>query len=177
MSYRHGEPTGDGSRDLEPAEALGGQLNDVYLAFRRLGTPPAEAEELAHEVFVFVWQRWSDYQPERPLRPWLPGIASMVAVDRLGGRGRAIALGLGDEDRPPDARDRMASARARQVATQALAKLSDRQRRFLIRHEIEGRSAREIAAEESLPVSTAADRIRSARERFARAVARIRGGK
>jgi RNA polymerase sigma factor (sigma-70 family) len=160
---------------LEPAEAFGEQLAYVYRTFRRLGAGPAEAEDLAQDVFVVVWQRWSDYQPDRPLRPWLAGIANLVARGHFRRRNRLqlSAEPPEPEDRAPSPEDQLVSARARLLASKALAALPERQRAILIRHEIDGLSIREIAEEMSVPFFTAATRIRRARMRFAGEVKRM----
>lgn len=175
-----GTPTPESLRRgfVESAEAFGAELDYVYRAFRRLGAQPAEAEDLAQDVFVVVWRRWSEFQPERPLRPWLAGIANHVARDYFRRRGRRelATEDLEQEDLAPGPEDQLASARARQLALQALEMMPERHRSILIKHEIDGASIREIAEENEVPFFTAAARIRRARERFAKAVKRVQGG-
>src|SRR5258708_39163797 len=40
---------------------------------RRLA--PADADDLAQETFVFAWENIARFDPSRPFRPWLFGIA------------------------------------------------------------------------------------------------------
>lgn len=42
---------------------------------RRLTGNHAEAEDLAQESFVFAWEKMHRFDPARPFRPWLFGIA------------------------------------------------------------------------------------------------------
>ena len=71
-------------------------LTDIYAAevrwlwrvLWRLGVPERDLEDVAHDVFVVVHRKLPDYDPTRPLRPWLFGICFRVAfaraVTRLG---------------------------------------------------------------------------------------------
>ena len=59
-------------------------LNFVY---RILGRAD-EAEDVAQEVFVRVYQHIGDYEPRRKFSTWLFGIARNAAVDRLRWRER-----------------------------------------------------------------------------------------
>jgi RNA polymerase sigma-70 factor (ECF subfamily) len=42
---------------------------------RRLTGNHADADDLAQETFVFAWERIARFDPARPFRPWLFGIA------------------------------------------------------------------------------------------------------
>ena len=42
---------------------------------RRLTGNPAEAEDLAQDAFVLAWEKIAAFDPARPFRPWLFGIA------------------------------------------------------------------------------------------------------
>src|SRR5262245_45054218 len=57
------------------------ELDYVFATLRRLGVPPRDLEDVAHEVFLRVHQRWNEYDPSRPLRPWLFAFALRLASD------------------------------------------------------------------------------------------------
>ena len=121
-----------------------------------------------------MWRRWADYDPHRPVRPWLAAIACHLAIKHLTRRRREVQQPDADrlDDTPlPD--DRLASARAQALVLRALAALPDRHRAALTLHEIEGVSVRELAALWSVPLFTAYTRVRAARRAFARVVARL----
>ncbi|HSS13599.1 MAG TPA: sigma factor, partial [Rhizomicrobium sp.] len=42
---------------------------------RRLCGNAADADDLAQEAFVFAWEHIARFDPARPFRPWLFGIA------------------------------------------------------------------------------------------------------
>jgi RNA polymerase sigma factor (sigma-70 family) len=65
----------------------------LYVFFVRLGSSPADAEDLVQDTFLRVFKARVTFDPQRPLSPWLYGIATHVwADDRRQRRGaRAIA--------------------------------------------------------------------------------------
>ena len=156
------------------AIAFEAELDHVYRTFRRLGAQPAEAEDMAQEVFIVAWRRWHEFDVRRPLRPWLTGIAHHVARGHHRKHSREQAThDLDQEDHRPGPEDQLSSARARDLALRALAMLSEQHRSILIQHDLDGMGVREIAAELSLPFFTASSRLRRARRRFARAVKQL----
>jgi RNA polymerase sigma-70 factor (ECF subfamily) len=163
------------------ARAFADEFDYVYRTFRRLGVQPAQAEDLAQEVFVVLCRRWSDFRDDLPLRPWLTGIAHRVAMDhaRKHSRREVPTLELEQEDDTPRPDDRLASARARTLALRALAMLPEHHRSVLVRHELDGLSIRTIAKEWEIPFFTVAARLRRARIRFNKVVKQLQlgGGK
>jgi RNA polymerase sigma-70 factor (ECF subfamily) len=105
------------------------ELDFVYRVLRRQGASPTDAEDLAQEVFLILWRRWDDYRQDRPLRPWLGAIAAHVAMKHWARRRREVPLASIE---PPDGAslpdDDLASARARNLARQAIALLPERHR-------------------------------------------------
>jgi RNA polymerase sigma-70 factor (ECF subfamily) len=53
----------------------------VYRVARRLGTPEAEAEDVAHDVFLVVYRKLGDFEGGR-LTTWLYRITANVVSDR-----------------------------------------------------------------------------------------------
>lgn len=43
----------------------------MLATLRQLGVSPRDLEDIAHEVFLRVRKHWHEYNPSRPLRPWL----------------------------------------------------------------------------------------------------------
>ena len=162
-------------------DAFEEELNFVCRTLRRMGARPSEAEDLAQDVFLVVWRRWADFEPEKPLRAWLAGIAQNVALDhfRRHSRREVATVAIEQEDHAPGPEDQLASARARRLTLRALASLPERHRAILIRHEFDGVSMRELADDLAVPFFTVASRIRRARQRFEKAVKELqkRGGR
>jgi RNA polymerase sigma factor (sigma-70 family) len=168
-----------GPSDGPGAGVFEAELEHVYRTFRRLGARPAEAEDMAQDVFLVMCRRWGDFRPGRPLRPWLAGIAHYVALEHFRKwRQREASLAIVEpEAEAADPEQQLAAARARQLALRALEALPELQRSILVKHDLEGVPIREIAAEGSMPFQTAAARLRRARLRFAKVVRRMEKGR
>jgi RNA polymerase sigma-70 factor (ECF subfamily) len=158
---------GDGSFEAE--------LPYVLRTLRRHGVSERDAEDLAQDVFLVMWRRRADFDPGRPLRSWLAGIAFKVAHEHHK-RSRRFwpreELDPRDERPLPD--EQVASARARRLVLGALGRLSERQRAILVMHDLDGLAMPEIVALLRVPLFTGYSRLRLARKSFARAVDKLR---
>lgn len=148
-------------------------LNTLY----RLGVRRADLEDVTHEVFVAVHGALAEYDPTRPLRPWLFGIAFRFASRyRRSARfsrevPREEAGDVADEAPPAD--EQMASEQARRVVMEALDTLDVDRRAVIVMHDIDGCPVPEIALALSIPLNTAYSRLRLGREQFKAAARRI----
>lgn len=151
----------------------------VWKTVRRLGVTPREIEDLVHDVFVVVYRHLGDYDPERPLRPWLFGIAMRRVADHR----RALrnvrevvgpAADPADAAPPPD--ERAAGAEARALLDRMLAGLDLDQRAVFVMHELDEVPIPEVASVLGIPLNTAYSRLRLARAAIAAAVRRFRAG-
>ena len=154
------------------------QFSYVFHTLFRLGVRRPDLEDVTHEVFVAVHRALDDYDPERPLRPWLFGIAFHVASDY---RRRAHHRREASEDRaaePIDARpladELLAAEQARRLLVEALDELELDRRAVLMLHDLDGHTVPEIAHALSIPLNTAYSRLRLAREQLRGAVKRLR---
>jgi RNA polymerase sigma-70 factor (ECF subfamily) len=150
----------------------------VWNALRRLGVPPGDIEDLAHDVFLTVHLRLGDYDRQRPIRPWLFGIAFRVAA-----RYRELARNRYETLRPPPPDsadpsplidDQVARRQAQEELARALDELELGQRAVFLMHDLEGFSMPEIASALSVPLNTAYSRLRLARERLKHVLARFK---
>src|SRR5689334_8515619 len=53
----------------------------IFNTLRRLGVREPDLEDVTHDVFITVNRLLSEFDPSRPLRPWLFGFAFRVASD------------------------------------------------------------------------------------------------
>ena len=153
----------------------------VWRTLKRLGVAPRELDDVTHEVFIQVYRRLSDYDPSRPLRPWLFGFAYRIASDHrklARNRYEKMADEVERHDERPSAFDQLAQAEDRALVAAALETLDLEKRAVFVLHEIDECPIPEVAQALGIPLNTAYSRLRVARERFAEAVrrARLEGG-
>jgi RNA polymerase sigma-70 factor (ECF subfamily) len=149
----------------------------VWKTLRRLGAPAQDIEDLAHDLFVVVHRHLSDYDPGRPLRPWLFGIAVRVLADfRRSGRSLREIPGEGFDlaDGAPTAHEHLERSEARAVLVNALDSLDLDRRAVFVLHEIDELPIPEIANALAIPLNTAYSRLRLARVDVAAWIHRFR---
>jgi RNA polymerase sigma-70 factor, ECF subfamily len=141
----------------------------VWNTLGRLGVRDADREDLTHDVFVTFHRRREDYDPARPLRAWLHGIALRVALGhRRLARQKAEVLcpgseGEGAADGAPLADERLAREEDLALVVEALAAVERDRRALLVRHDVDGVGMPEIARALGIPLNTAYSRLRLAR--------------
>jgi len=152
-------------------------LGYVWTSLRRLGIPIRDLEDLSHDVFFRVYQRWGDYDPGRPFRPWLFGFCFRVASDyrrRFANQREILGAELEPVDPSPDALERLVQAEATSLAQLVLQSLELDRRAVFVMHEIDGCPIPEVAEALAIPLNTAYSRLRLAREQFADGLRRER---
>jgi RNA polymerase sigma-70 factor, ECF subfamily len=150
-----------------------GNFSYIYNTLRRLGVRDADLEDLAHDVFVAFFRGQTGYDPARPLKPWLFGIAFRVASDYRRRAGHRLEIARESPDLPdaaPPADEQVAAAEARRAVLAALATLDLDRRAVLVLHDLDGIAMPEIARVLAVPLNTCYSRLRLAREQFAAAV-------
>lgn len=149
------------------------EVKALYGFLWKLGAKESEMEDLVHDVFVTAARRWSSYDPARPARPWLFGIAFRTVSDARKRERPRGELSEREDTRPgPD--DAVAEAQARRVLQAALATLPLERRTAFVLHELEGVSVNEVSTLMDAPAPTTYSRLKLAREEVARAVERFR---
>jgi RNA polymerase sigma-70 factor (ECF subfamily) len=161
-----------------------GALFDEHVGYlwnllRRLGVREADLEDLVHDVFLKIYLHSAEYDPSRPLRPWLFGFAHRVAADyRRRMRHRVEVLDVRDvagSERPAD--ERMVADERSSLVREALQSVDLDRRAVFILHDLEEVPVPEIAAALGIPLNTAYSRLRLARSEFAAAATRLRRGR
>jgi RNA polymerase sigma-70 factor (ECF subfamily) len=159
------------------------EFSYVFRSLRRLGIPDRDLEDVIHDVFVAFFRGCdgpNGYDPRRPIRPFLFGIAFRVASDyrrRALNRleipdGRAEPAGAA-----PGADEAVAAKQRRELVLAALDSLDLDKRAVFVLHDIDERSMPEIAETLSTPLNTLYSRLRFARAEFAQAVRRLKLGR
>jgi RNA polymerase sigma-70 factor (ECF subfamily) len=75
--------TEDERRDRAADQAYREHATDVYRVAYGILRDPDEALDATHDTFARAWERWDQYDSQRPLRAWLHGIVVHLALDQL----------------------------------------------------------------------------------------------
>jgi RNA polymerase sigma-70 factor (ECF subfamily) len=149
----------------------------VWNSLRRLGIRDADLPDLTHDVFVKAFSSLHEYDKQRPLQPWLFGVAFRVAMDfRRLARHRREVFGKKHEcaDDGPSASEQLEAAEGRQRVLEILEGIEASRRAVFVMRELNGHSVREIAEALSIPVNTVYSRLRLAWIDFGRRARRLR---
>jgi RNA polymerase sigma-70 factor (ECF subfamily) len=141
----------DSDRDRAADRAYRDHANDVYRVAYGILRDPDEALDATHDTFARAWERWDQYDSQRPLRGWLHGIVVHLALDQLRRRRvRRLALPVLGRSSPvaidgsaPDPADDVAR---RQLVDQALDGLRPEVRATLILRHYYGYDYAQIGA-------------------------------
>jgi RNA polymerase sigma factor (sigma-70 family) len=139
-----------------------------YLA-RRLGA--TAADDLAAETFAVAFRSWDRLDPERPVRPWLYGIAANLVRHHWRKEQRMLRAYARSGVDPVFAADDEAVERAdadmrhRDLAA-ALAELRRDEREILLLHAWAELTDSEIADAVGLPLGTVKSRLSRTREKL-----------
>lgn len=155
------------------------ELEADYVArsLRRLGVRDADVEDATHEVFVAVHAHLAEYDPARPLKPWLFAFAYRVACAERRRPHHRMALGAevpDVADDRPNAQQEVERAERRSLLLEALDALVPERRVVVVMHEIDGVSVPDLSEALGIPLNTAYSRLRLGREDLTGAVRRLR---
>jgi RNA polymerase sigma-70 factor (ECF subfamily) len=161
-----------GKRANHPSlDAFELEFDYLIRTLRRLGVPHDDVEDLAHEVFLVLYRKWEEYDPARPLRAYLFGIAFRVASNHLRRRRREVSYPVMEvEDLGPRPDQVLEAHQARALVLNALERVPLARRAVLIMHDIDELPMAEIASMLSIYRFTGYSRLRKARKEFAAAV-------
>ncbi len=144
------------------------------------------ADDVFQNTFVQVYRKVQQYEPGRPVRPWIYAIATNQAIDALRRRNRradqrADAVTTSDEDGqsrplfellpapgdgPPESADR---AEQRELVRAAVDRLPDLLRQVVILAYFQGLKYRAVADVLDIPVGTVKSRLHAALARLTEA--------
>ena len=147
----------------------------VWFTLRRHGGRERDLEDLTHDVFVACARAWERYDPARPIRPWLHGIAFRVASDYRRRASTAREIPVADHlygGTGPAGVQAVEAGERRVLVLAGLETLSDDQRHVFVRHELEEESVVDIARDLGISENTAYSRLRLGRQRFTETVRR-----
>jgi RNA polymerase sigma-70 factor (ECF subfamily) len=161
---------------LDSAAIFQEQFRYVWNSLRRLGVHDRDLEDMAHEVFVRVHDQLPLFDPSRPLRPWLFGIALGIATNyRRLARHRVQLMAEPPEvtDQARRADESLEQNEQAMLVHAALQNVGLEQRAVLVLHELDGCPIPEVATTLGLSLNTTYSRLRLGREAFRGAFRRL----
>jgi RNA polymerase sigma-70 factor (ECF subfamily) len=171
---------GDGAEPLSPPQLYDSHFSFVWRSLRRLGIPEALAEDAAQDVFLVVHRRWESYDPKwSSVETWLFGIVLRVARNHrrsLKRRASCLVPSEGKDAVAPtvEADELVARRQAADTLDSLLETLDDDRRALFVLVHIEQMPVPTAAAALGINVNTAYWRLRTARKRLERALARMK---
>jgi len=158
-------------------EAYQRELDYLMRTLQRLGVDASDIEDLAHEVFLVLRRNWDEYDPTRPLKPYLFGIAFRVAASHRRRHWREVSFAVVDgPDRAPYPDQAYESNQARALVLAALQRIPIPRRVVLVMHDLDEIPVQEVAATLAIPLFTAYSRLRKARQEFETAITHMQKG-
>jgi RNA polymerase sigma-70 factor, ECF subfamily len=148
------------------------EIDYVAGTLRRLGVAERDVEDLCHDAFLVVHKKLGEYDPSRPLRPWIFGITYRVAVGYKRLFRHRFETAEADQTDAPSP-DVAAQIEARDLVLRALAGVPLDRRAIFVLHDVDGQAAPEVARALDVPLNTVYSRLRIARQEFKEQVARF----
>ena len=125
----------------------------VYsLALSYLGNAH-DAQDIAHDTFVQVWERAGQYRPQGSPMGWLLTVCRNLALMRIRRADRNVELEDMEWNSIPE-QEKGLSHEDRALLQDALSELDPTERRIVMLHAAAGMKHREIAALIEMPLST-----------------------
>lgn len=153
------------------------EVERVYYRLQRLGVPERDLEDKVHDVFVLVHRRLADYDPSRPIGPWIAGFTVRVAADhrkRVSRKRELMQEDVGAVSQAPDPEKALQARQQHEVLIMLLDRLDPDRREVVVLHDLEGHSMPEIAELLGVGLNTLYSRLRLGREQLARDLRRAR---
>jgi RNA polymerase sigma-70 factor (ECF subfamily) len=152
---------------------------ELFGYLRRYLGDASLAEDVFQNTFLQLYVKSNQYEPGRPVRPWLYTIATNQAIDALRRNGRHVALSLdqgreeladGDlhslldtlESRGPGPVDQAQGQETRERIRASVERLPEFLRQVLLLAYYQGLKYREIADILGIPVGTVKSRLHAA---------------
>lgn len=160
----------------EVSELFRAHAGFVERILRRAGVPERDLGDATQEVFVVVHRRLHEFEGRACVTTWLYRIARNVASElrrRAFRRYEVLGEGGGSEghDVPqsgctPDSAELLQRRDELHALLEAIDRLDADKREALVRHELEERPMREVAAALGVPLKTAFSRVYAARRQL-----------
>lgn len=161
-------------------QAFDRELDYIFETLRRLGANAADAEDLAHDIFVVLHRNWATLDTERPLRPYLFGVAFRIVCAHRRRVGRQAPYAAPEpQDTSPSPELSLESEQSVALLLAALEHVPLPRRAVIIMHELDGVPVADVAKTLSITRFGAYARLHKGRKELAAAVRRLqrKGGR
>lgn len=157
-------------------EVFDAHVSYVAATLGRLGVDDRDRDDLVSEVFVRVHRSLTDYDTERPLKPWLFAFAARVASEhrRLARHRREVFADVDVASTALSPDQALEQSESRRLLDRALAELDEEKREVFVLHDLDDTPVPEVARALGIPEGTAYSRLRAARIELTAAVRRLR---
>lgn len=145
----------------------------VCRSLRSLGIQNAELDDAVQEVFLVVFQRFTDYEERGRGRAWLYSICSRVARNHRRRLGRRRETAFVDTFVEATQLERLSDREALELGQRLIDELPPAQREAFVLYEVEDLSIAEVARALQCPLQTAYSRLRKARAKIVAEVERL----
>jgi RNA polymerase sigma-70 factor, ECF subfamily len=163
--------------DSRCLDAYARELNYIFATLRRLGAQPHEVEDLAQDVFVVLRRNWSSLDTERPLRPYLVGVAFRIVSAHHRRWSREISHPAPEAaDLAVNPEGLLQSKESASLLQAALDALPLSRRAVIIMHELDDIPIADVARKLSITRFGAYARLTKGRKELAAAVRRLSKG-
>jgi RNA polymerase sigma-70 factor (ECF subfamily) len=160
--------------------AFDNDLDYIFATLKRLGAAPYEVEDLAQEVFVVLHRNWRSLDTDRPLRPYLFGVAFRILCAHRRRWSREIPWGDMDADNrvanPANPEGSLESKQSHALLMAALERLPMSRRAVIVMHDLDEIPIAEVARSLSITRFGAYARLRKGRRELATAIRRLSRG-
>ncbi len=150
------------------------ELDYIFATLRRLGAKPSDVEDLAQEVFVVLLRQWHTIDGDRPLRPFLFGVAYRICCAHRRKRLREVPSEMVDvEGHAPSPEAVLEGKEATTLLLAALERVPLRRRAVIVMHELDDVPILEVARRLSMSQFGTYARLRKGRKELQAAVRRL----
>jgi RNA polymerase sigma-70 factor (ECF subfamily) len=158
-------------------DAFDRELDYIFATLQRMGAAPHEAEDLAQDVFMVLHRHWDSLEKDRPMRPYLFGVAFRIMCAHRRKRGREIPCAeIEAHDGTVSPEGKLLDKQSRALLLAALEALPLPRRAVVVMHDLDDIPIVDIARNLSISRFGAYARLHKGRKELAAAVRRLSRG-
>lgn len=158
-------------------DAFDRELDYIFATLQRMGAAPHEVEDLAQDLFMVLHRHWDSLEKDRPIRPYLFGVAFRIMCAHRRRRGREIPCAeLEAHDGAVSPEGNLQSKQSRALLLAALEALPLTRRAVVIMHDLDDIPIVDVARSLSISRFGVYARLHKGRKELATAVRRLSRG-